>query len=260
MSPCFPAAALAALLLFAQTPSARAFQTGGEPPKECRECHTLTADEAARILGGAVDNVVAVLPGPFPGLFEVDVRKGGKTYPLYLDYSGKYLFNGQVIRMSDRENLTGSRYLDLNRVDLSAIPLEDAVVIGKPEAKKRVIVFDDPDCAWCRKLHGEIKKVVARDPDVAFQILVYSRNNNPATVSKARSIVCGKKNAAKRLDDAFAGKKLPPATCKTDAVEVAARTASRLGIEGTPAMILSDGRLISGYRDADAMLQLLEMQ
>lgn len=259
MRPARTAVALWALLLLACAPAVvRAFQKEAGPPKDCGECHTMTPGDAGKILGGTVDNVVGVVPGPIPGIWEVDVEKGGKTYPLYLDYSGKYLFNGQVLRMSDRVNLTGQRFTDLNRVDLSTIPLEDAVVIGNRGAKKRVVVFDDPDCPWCRKLHGEIRQVVARDPDVAFFIRVYSRNDNPQSIGKARSIVCGKEDAAKRLEDAFAGKELPAATCKTDAVEVTAEIAARLGIQGTPAMILPDGRLISGYLPADSLLELLK--
>jgi thiol:disulfide interchange protein DsbC len=253
---CIPLA-VGAIVLFIAPPPAFAYQKEAGPVKECTECHTLTPAEAGKTLGKFVDNVVGVVPGPFPGTWEVDVEKGGKTYPLYLDYSGKYLFNGQVIRMSDMENLTGVRFTDLNRIDVSAIPLRDAVVIGNPEAKRKVIVFDDPDCPWCKKLHGEIKEVVTRDPGVAFFVRVYSRNNNPASTQKALSIVCGKKNGAKLLDDAFAGKKLPPGNCKTNAVEETATLARKLGIQGTPAMVLPDGRLISGYMKADALLGLL---
>jgi thiol:disulfide interchange protein DsbC len=261
-SPCLAVATailcLVAFLLFPAFPAAHAFQKGAGPVKECAECHSLSKEEAGKILGRMVDNVIAVVPGPFPGTWEVDVEKDGKKYPLYLDYSGKYLFNGQIVRLSDMENLTGARYTDLNRVDVSMIPLDDAVVYGNPKAKKKVIVFDDPDCPWCRKLHGEIKKVVARDPDVAFFVRVYARNNNPKTLKKALSIVCGKKNAAKLLDDAFAGKELPEAKCKTKAVEETARLARKLGIRGTPAMVLPDGRLISGYKQADALHRLLQ--
>ncbi|MGB5994603.1 MAG: DsbC family protein [Candidatus Deferrimicrobiaceae bacterium] len=249
---------LVAFLLFPAFPAAHAFQKEAGPVKECTKCHSLSKEEAAKILGRMVDNVVAVVPGPFPGTWEVDVEKEGKKVPLYLDYSGKYLFNGQIIRMSDMKNLTGVRYTDLNRVDVSMIPLDDAIVYGNPRAKHKVIVFDDPDCPWCKKLHGEIKQVVARDPEVAFFVRVYSRNNNPQSVQKALSIVCGKKDAAKLLDDAFAGKTLPPATCKTNAVEETAKIAGKLGIRGTPAMVLSDGRLISGYMQADAILGLLQ--
>lgn len=258
MRPAAAASALAVLLLLACVPFARAFQKEAGPVKECRECHALTPGEAAAIFAEGVDNVVAVLPGPIPGIWEVDVRKDGKTYPLYLDYSGKYFFNGQILRMSDRVNLTGLRYTDLNRIDVAAIPLEEAILYGSPDAKRKVIVFDDPDCPWCRRLHGEIKKVVARDPDVAFLVRVYSRNNDPRTVQKALSIVCGKRDAARLLDDAFAGKKLPAAKCGSKAVETTAKLAERLGIQGTPAMILPDGRLISGYREADALHRLLQ--
>ncbi len=249
---------IAACLVFPSLHAARAYQTESGPSKKCTECHKMDREEAGKLLGKFVERVVDVVPGPFPGTWEVVVEKGGRKYPLYMDYSGKYLFNGQVIRMSDMENLTGLRYTDLNRVDVSAIPLDDAIVVGKSAAKKKVVVFDDPDCPWCRKLHGEIKQVVERDPEVAFYVRVYARNNNPATVAKARSIVCGKKNAAKLLDDAFAGKELPEAKCKTKAVEETADLARKLGIQGTPAMVLPDGRLISGYMQADALLKLLE--
>jgi len=80
------ACALAAFLaLFLSAPVA-AFQKEGGITKDCSECHKLTKEEAGKILGKIVDNVVAVAPGPFPGVWEVDVNKNGRTYPLYLDY------------------------------------------------------------------------------------------------------------------------------------------------------------------------------
>ena len=62
----------------------------------------------------------------------------------------------------------------------------------------------------------------------------------------------------KMLDDAFAGKELPEPACKTDAVDETIRLAGRLKIEGTPTMILPDGRQISGYMAAEALLSLLD--
>ena len=202
-----------------------------------------------------VDNVVGVQPGPFLGVWEVDVVRDGKTYPLYLDYSLKYLFNGQFIRLSDMANLTGLRYQDLNRVDVASIPVQDAIRIGSKEAKKTVIVLSDPTCPYCVKLHGEIKKAAAKDPDVAFLVMPYPRNaNDKATYQKCLAVVCSK--SEKMLDDAFTGKELPAPSCKSDAVDETIRLAERLKIEGTPSMILPDGRLVSGYMEADALLAL----
>jgi len=257
MKPFLSACALAAFLaLFLSAPAA-AFQKEAGIPKDCSECHKLTKEEAGKALGRIVDNVVAVAPGPFPGLWEVDIARNGKTYPLYLDYSLKYLFNGQFIRLSDMANLTGQRYTDLNRVDVASIPVQDAIRIGSPEAKKTVIVLSDPTCPYCVKLHGEIKKAVEKDPDVAFLVMPYPRNpKDMATYRKCQAAVCAK--SVKMLDDAYAGKEIPQPPCKTDAVDKTIRLTERLRIEGTPTMILPDGRMISGYMEAEALLALIK--
>lgn len=255
MKPFLPACALAALLLHLPYPAA-AFQAETGAAKGCSECHKLSKEEAGKILGKLVDNVVGVVQGPFPGIWEVDVARDGNTYPIYLDYSLKYLFNGQFIRLGDMANLTGERYTDLNRVDVASIPLKDAIRVGSPSAKRKVIVLSDPTCPYCVKLHGEIRKAAAKDADVAFFVMPYPRNrNDKATYGKCLTVVCSK--SEKLLDDAYAGKKLPPAACKTGAVDETMRLADRLKIQGTPTMIFPDGRMVSGYMEAEALLSLL---
>ena len=256
MKPFLATCALAAFLaLFLSAPAA-AFQKEGGGTRDCTECHKLTKEEAGKTLGKFVDNVVAVVPGPFPGVWEVDVQKNGRTYPLYLDYSLKYLFNGQFIRLSDMADLTGRRYTDLNRVDVASIAVKDAIRIGSPAAKKTVIVLSDPTCPYCVKLHREIKKAAAKDAAVAFLVMPYPRDSrDKATYRKCQAVVCAK--SEKLLDDAYAGKELPEPACKTDAVDETIRLAERLKIEGTPTMILPDGRMISGYMEAEALLALL---
>ena len=255
MKPFLSVCALAAFLLHLPSP-ATAFQKEAGSIKECAECHKLTKEEAGKVLGKVADNVVGVVQGPFPGVWEVDVARDGKTYPIYVDYSLKYFFSGQFVRLADMANLTGLRYQDLNRVDVSSIPIRNAIRVGSPSAKKTVIVLSDPTCAYCVKLHGEIGKAVAKDADVAFLVMPYPRNrNDQATYQKCLAVVCSK--SEKLLDDAYAGKELPAATCKTDAVDETIRLAERLRIQGTPTMILPDGRMIGGYMAADALLALL---
>ena len=254
MKPFLSACALAALLLLHLPGPAEAFRK--EAAAECTECHKLTKEEAGKILAKVADNVVAVVQGPFPGFWEVDVAQNGKTYPIYLDYSLKHLFNGQFIRLGDMANLTGKRFADLNRVDVASIPLKDAIRVGSPSAKKTVIVLSDPTCPYCVKLHGEIRKAAAKDADVAFLVMPYPRNrNDKATYLKCLAVVCEK--SEKLLDDAYAGKELPAPSCTSDGVDATIRLAERLKIEGTPTMILPDGRMVSGYMEADALLALL---
>ena len=256
MKPFLSACALAAFLALFLSAPATAFQKEPATVKDCSECHKLTKEEAGKVLGKVVDNVVGVVQGPFPGIWEVDVARDGRIYPLYLDYSLKYLINGQFIRLSDMANLTGQRHTDLNRVDVASIPVQDAIRIGNPSAKKKVIVLTDPTCPYCVKLHGEIKKAAAKDADVAFLVMPYPRNSkDKATYAKCLAVVCSK--SEKVLDDAFSGKEVPAAACKSDAVDETIRLANRLQVQGTPSMILPDGRLISGYMEAEALLSLL---
>jgi thiol:disulfide interchange protein DsbC len=128
--------------------------------------------------------------------------------------------------------------------------------MGNGKAKKGIIVFSDPTCPYCVKLHAEIKKAVAKDPEAAFYVMPYPRNkNDKATYNNSLAAVCAK--SEKLLDDAYAGKELPAPSCKSDAVDETMKLADRLKIQGTPTMILPDGRLISGSMDADALLSLL---
>ncbi len=257
MKPFLPACAVVAILALHLPNPVAAFQKEAGAAKACSECHKLTKAEAGEILGKVVDNVVAVVQGPFPGIWEVDVTRDGRTYPVYMDYSLKYLFNGQFFRLADMRNITGMRYQDLNRVDVSSIPLTDAIVVGSRSAKKKVIVLTDPTCPYCVKLHAEIKKAAAKDADTAFYVMPYPRNAmDKATYLKCLALVCAK--SEKLLDDAYAGKELPAPSCKSDAVNETMKLAGRLKIPGTPTMILPDGRLVSGSMEADAVLALLK--
>ncbi|MGA6992882.1 MAG: DsbC family protein [Candidatus Deferrimicrobiaceae bacterium] len=253
---CMPVAA-AILILVASSPS-HAFMKEGCGGGECADCHSLTREDAAILLSGTVDNVLKVEPSTVGGLWVVDIVKGEQKWPVYIDFSKKYLINGQIIQIATKENVTESRYQRMNTVDVSTIPLADAIVIGNPKAKRRIIEFSDPDCHFCAKLHAEAKKVVAADPDVAFYVKLYSPNNNRQTVEKILSVICGKQDAQKRMDDAFAGRPLPKPTCRTSAVEETALLARQLRLRGTPTMVLPDGRVINGYRDADAILKFLK--
>jgi thiol:disulfide interchange protein DsbC len=246
---------LAGLLLC--LPEAFAFPKDGSGAGECRDCHSLTREEAGKLLTGMVDNVLNVESSPVQGLWMVDVAKAGRMFPVFIDYSKNYLLGAQLIRLSTKEDITGARTAKLNEVttDVSRIPLEDALVLGNPGAKRRVVVFSDPDCHYCAKLHGELRAVIGKDPELAFYIKLYSRNNLPATVEKAKSVLCAKSLAL--LEDAYAGKPLPPATCKTGAPDETLKLAGTLGIRGTPAMVLPNGRVLVGYRDAKALMQLL---
>lgn len=251
-----PVVPLAALLLLFAAPAAHSFTGDGCGGGACTDCHSLTTGEAATILGKNVDHVLSVRMSPVKGLWEVSVEKGGQRWPLYIDFSKEYVIAGRIVEAKTRKNLTGNRTLEMNRVDVSKIPLNGAIVVGRKDARRRIIVFDDPDCPHCAKLHETSKKIVAKHPDIAFYVKPYPRNRDEATRRKALSIVCA--GTAKALEDAFSGKPLPKGECGSKAVDETIATADRLKIRSTPTMILPDGRVVPGALEAEAILSLLK--
>jgi thiol:disulfide interchange protein DsbC len=247
---------LAALLLLFAVPSAHPFTGEGCASGACTDCHSLTRDEAVKILGSSVDNVLSVAPSPVNGLWEVGVEKEGKRWPFYIDFSKEYLISGEIVHLGTKKNLTGSRILSMNRVDVSQIPLSGAIVVGKKDAKRRIVVFDDPNCPHCAKLHQTAKELVAKNPDVAFFVRPFPRNNDAETREKAISIVCA--GTIQALEDAFAGKPLPKGKCGSKAVDESIRIAQRFNIRLTPTMIFPDGRVVPGALEGNAILSLLD--
>jgi protein-disulfide isomerase len=107
----------------------------------------ITPDGAAAILKEVIPDakVLETHSSPISGLTEVAVESKGQKGILYLDSTGKYLVSGSIVEIRGKRNLTQERLSEVMKVDVSEIPLADAVVMGDKNAPKRVIVFTDPD-------------------------------------------------------------------------------------------------------------------
>ncbi len=114
--------------------------------QDCSGCHTLKVEEAKELLKDVPNiKILEVYPSPVKGFWEVYLESGGKKGLIYLDFSKKYFISGSLFSIREKKNVTQERLTDLHRVDVSQIPLEDALVMGDPKAKTRIIAFDDPD-------------------------------------------------------------------------------------------------------------------
>jgi len=114
---------------------------------DCSKCHTLTPAEAKELIKGLYPDakVVEVNPTPMKTAWEVFVDLAGRKGILYIDFPKKHVILGSIVSIKDRKNLTQERFAELNKIDVSQIPLEDALVMGDDKARIRVIVFTDPD-------------------------------------------------------------------------------------------------------------------
>jgi thiol:disulfide interchange protein DsbC len=114
---------------------------------DCLKCHQATNEEVLNLLKASFPDikVLDVRPAQVKGLTEVTVEAQGQKGILYIDSSRKYLISGSILDVKTKTNFTQQRYNEINKVDISTIPLDDALVMGDKDAKYRVIVLDDPD-------------------------------------------------------------------------------------------------------------------
>lgn len=237
------------ILLLCSTLSITATATAAEqaalPP--------LTKDAAALALQEFQGEVLSVSPSEIPGLYLVAVKMQGRNIPLYLDASATYMFSGNIIDLKQRRNLTEDLFRELNPVDVSTIPLEDALILGDPQAPQQTIVFTDPHCPYCSQLHQVLHEAVKADPGLAFQIKLLPMQ--PSSQRVSQTIICNK--SMDQLEQAFAGEALPEANCESDVLEKNSQLAQSLQISGTPTLILPNGQIHAGYRPLAALLELL---
>ncbi len=223
----------------------------------------MTKEEAIKILK-VLDpdiKVLSVEHAPVEGLWEVAIDSRSGKGMVYIDFAKKNILIGNILNIATKTNLTKKKFDEINRIDTSLIPLDDALVMGNPDTKYKVIVFDDPDCPYCAKLHQEMKQIIEKRKDIVFYLKMFPLQQiHPKAYEKSKAIVCEKSNekAIKLLEDAYAKKEIPKPSCDTRVIDENIKLALKLGINSTPKLVFSDGRTASGAIKAEELIKLIE--
>lgn len=180
-----------------------------------------------------------VRASPMPGLWEI--RIGNEIR--YTDPTGTYLVEGELIDLKARKNLTDERVAQLNRVDFSALPFKDALVWKSGNGKRRMAVFADPNCGYCKRFEKSLQEL--KDVTV-YTFLIPILGGDSA--EKSRAIWCAKDSTAVWLGWMLKGEQPPkaPANCDDAAIERNLALSRRIHVNGTPAILFEDGNRIPG--------------
>jgi thiol:disulfide interchange protein DsbC len=229
---------------------------------DCTSCHTLSSTEAAGLLKATGGTVKSIKQAPIKGMFEVLMEKEGRQGIIYIDYAKKHLMQGLAIDLATLQPVSAhvpeqSQQKQVTSLDTKTIPLENSIVMGNPKGAKKLYVFSDPDCPYCRKFHAELKALAKVAPDVAIYVVPFPLAMHPGAYDKARAILEAKSQDV--LDKAFEGKEVPkPATDASKAqVDANIKFGNANGITGTPTMVMPDGKIVVGGRDAEALKALI---
>src|SRR5690606_10611808 len=101
---------------------------------------------------GSVDEVART---PIAGIYEVRVG----TDIFYTDAEGNYLLHGQLLDTRERRNLTEERVDKLLAIDFAELPVKDAFTIVRGNGKRKLAVFEDPNCGYCKRFERDLQKV-----------------------------------------------------------------------------------------------------
>lgn len=210
--------------------------------------------EAIEAASGNQLRILSITPTPLSTIFEVELSTGEV---LYSDISGDFMFAGDMFQTSPAGllNLTGAKKQERALEKVAAVPESEMIIFSpEDEVKSSITVFTDVDCTYCRKLHGDLEQLLAKGIEIRY--LAYPRGGaQAASYDKMLSVWCSQ-DRKRALTQAKNGQNLPTADCITP-VLAHYGIGNQLGISGTPALVLPDGRVVPGYMDAERLGELL---
>ena len=176
---------------------------------------------------------------PIPGLYELRIG----TDILYADENGDHLIQGSVLDSRTRTDLTQARIDRLTAIDFGSLPLKDAVVWKQGSGARKLVVFADPNCGYCKRFEKDLANV----KDVTVYTFLYPILGGDSP-EKSRNIWCAK-DATRVWRDWMVDGKAPPRAadkCDTSALERNAALGRKHRVTGTPALVFEDGTRVPG--------------
>jgi thiol:disulfide interchange protein DsbC len=179
-----------------------------------------------------------VTKSPIAGLFEIRVN-GTEIY--YTDAEGNYLVQGNLIDTKQRRNLTEERIEKLTAISFSDLPVKDAFTIVRGNGKRKLAVFEDPNCGYCKRFERDLQKV----DNVTIHMFLYPILSADST-ERSKNIWCAKDKTKAWQDWMVRDQSPKTQSCDTSAIERNVELGRKYKITGTPTLVFLDGTRIPG--------------
>ena len=183
-----------------------------------------------------------VSKSPVPGIYELRVNG---TEIFYTDADANYLIQGNLIDTKLRRNITEERIEKLTAIAFDALPLKDAFTIVRGNGKRKLAVFEDPNCGYCKRFERDLQKV----DNVTISMFLYPILS-PDSNEKSKAIWCAKDKGKAWQDYMVRDVALPAVPgapgCDTTAITRNLELGKKHKITGTPTLIFADGARVPG--------------
>lgn len=196
-----------------------------------------------------------VTPSAVQGLYEVTMGQN----IVYTNDEARFFLFGHMFDMKERRDLTAEKKESLGlkaggKISTDTLPLSDAITYPSAKGGKRLFVFADPNCGYCKEQESELMKL--KDVTVhLFMIPILSEDSREISVN----VWCATSPQQAWRDWMLKGKR-PKASekCKSDVIDRNLALAQRLGIRATPTLLLEDGTIMPGGKSAATIKNLMQ--
>lgn len=197
--------------------------------------------------------VSSIAKTPMNGVYEVAV--GGHL--IYTDENASYFITeGHLWDVKAQRDITAERMDDLSRIDFGSLPLEHAIKVVRGNGSRKIAVFSDPDCPFCKKLEQE---GLAGLSDVTIYTFLFPIDKlHPDAVSKSKTIWCAPDRAKAWNNWVFKSYLAQGSTSCSAPLDKIAALAQKVGVESTPTLFFADGLRMRGAYPADEIVQALD--
>lgn len=185
----------------------------------------------------ALSKIDEVSKTPMNGLYEIRVDSD----IFYTDAEGNFLIQGNLIDTKAKRNLTEERVEKLSAIDFATLPLKDAFTQVRGNGKRKLAVFEDPNCGYCKRFERDLQKV--NDVTIhTFLLPILSADS----LEKSKNIWCTKDKNKVWLDWMLRDQNPAKTSCDTTALDRNLAFGKKYKITGTPTVIFSDGTRVPG--------------
>lgn len=198
--------------------------------------------------------VVALKDAPIKNFYEVELSSGDL---LYVSKEGDYILAGNLLAITDDGlvDLTEQARSAARTKVIQAVPLEEQVIfLAKGKTKAVVQVFTDSTCPYCSRLHEQVPELNRQGVEVRY--LAFPRQGAQGQGYKDLVNVWCADNQQQAMTAAKAGEKLANKQCDNP-IAKQYELGQKLGVQGTPAIFLPDGRIIPGFVPAERLISEL---
>ena len=176
---------------------------------------------------------------PLPGLYELDA--GSEL--LYTNDTGSLIFAGRILDTKSRADLTHTRWDELNAIDFNTLPFDLAIKTVRGDGSRKLAVFADPLCPYCRQLEQEMQGVT----NVTIYTFLFPLETlHPGASVKAVNIWCAKDRSSTWAKWMLQKTEPDNTRCTGAPIDKLEALGGKLNIDSTPTLFTVDGKRTRG--------------